>query len=39
METLYGAVADLIVVIHVGYVAYVIVGQILIWRGWAIGWR
>jgi hypothetical protein len=39
MEGLYGLLADLVVGIHVGYVAFVIVGQVLIWAGWALGWR
>jgi len=34
----YGFLADLMVAIHVGYVAYVVVGQLLIWAGWALGW-
>jgi hypothetical protein len=35
----YGLLADLMVAIHVGYVAYVVLGQLLIWTGWAMGWR
>ena len=34
---MYGFLADLMVVIHVGYVGYVVVGQLLIWFGWAMG--
>ncbi len=34
---MYGFLADLMVVIHVGYVGYVVVGQLLIWLGWAMG--
>jgi Protein of Unknown function (DUF2784) len=36
---MYGFLADLMVAIHVGYVGYVVVGQLLIWLGWAIGWK
>lgn len=36
---MYGFLADLMVAIHVGYVGYVVVGQLLIWIGWAMGWR
>src|SRR6478672_316851 len=35
----YGFLADLMVVIHVGYVGYVVLGQLLIWAGWALGWK
>jgi hypothetical protein len=34
-----GILADLMVAIHVAYVAYVVLGQFLIWGGWAAGWR
>ena len=36
---MYGFLADLMVAIHVGYVGYVVVGQFLIWLGWAAGWK
>jgi hypothetical protein len=36
---MYGFIADLMVAIHVGYVGYVVVGQLLIWFGWAMGRR
>jgi hypothetical protein len=36
---MYGFLADLMVAIHVGYVGYVVVGQLLIWLGWAVGWK
>lgn len=36
---MYGFLADLMVGIHVGYVAYVVLGQLWIWLGWAMGWR
>jgi hypothetical protein len=36
---MYGFLADLMVAIHVGYVGYVVVGQLLIWYGWAVGWK
>jgi hypothetical protein len=35
----YRFLADVIVAIHVGYVAYVVVGQLLIWLGIVFGWR
>ncbi len=31
--------ADLMVAIHVGYVGYVVVGQLLIMIGWPLGWK
>lgn len=34
---MYGFLADLMVAIHVGYVGYVVVGQLVIWAGWAMG--
>lgn len=30
--------ADLMVAIHVGYVGYIVLGQLVIWLGWAAGW-
>jgi hypothetical protein len=30
--------ADLIVVLHLGYVAFVLVGLVLVWLGVALGW-
>lgn len=36
---MYGFLADLMVAIHIGYVSYVVLGQLLIWSGWAIGWQ
>ena len=36
---MYGFLADLMVGIHVAYVAFVVIGQILILIGWALGWR
>jgi Protein of Unknown function (DUF2784) len=35
---MYGFLADVMVAIHVGYVVYVVVGEILILVGWARGW-
>jgi hypothetical protein len=35
----YRLLADLIVAIHSGYVAFVVVGLLLILVGWACGWR
>src|SRR5262245_36576837 len=34
----YSLLADLLVAIHVGYVCYVVVGQLLIWLGLARRW-
>jgi ABC-type branched-subunit amino acid transport system permease subunit len=36
---MYGFLADLMVAIHVSYVAYVVLGQVAIWVGWAFGSR
>jgi hypothetical protein len=36
---MYGFLADLMVAIHVGYIGFVVVGQLLIWFGWAVGWK
>jgi hypothetical protein len=36
---MYGYLADLLVGIHVAYVAYVVIGQLLIWIGWPLGWK
>lgn len=36
---IYGLLADVIVFIHVAYVAYVVVGQLLITVGWPLGWK
>ncbi len=35
---MYGFLADLVVAVHVGYVGYVVVGQLLILIGWMLGW-
>jgi hypothetical protein len=34
----YGLLADGVVAAHVAYVSFVVVGQLLIWLGWALGW-
>jgi hypothetical protein len=34
---MYGILADLLVAVHVAYVAYVVFGQLAIWTGWAFG--
>jgi hypothetical protein len=39
MSFVYGLLADGVVAAHVAYVAFVVAGQLLIWLGWAIGWR
>lgn len=36
---MYGFLADLMVAIHVSYVAFVVIGQGLIWIGWIRGWK
>lgn len=36
---MYGFLADLMVAIHIGYVGYVVVGQLVIWLGWVMRWR
>jgi hypothetical protein len=36
---LYRILADILVGIHVGYVGFVVVGQLLIWAGLACRWR
>lgn len=38
-ETTYGLLADLVVALHVGYVGYVALGQLLVLIGWACGWK
>src|SRR5438132_1302825 len=35
----YGFLADVVVVLHVGYVAYVVAGQLAIWLGLLLGCR
>jgi hypothetical protein len=34
----YGLLADGVVAAHAAYVSFVVVGQLLIWFGWALGW-
>jgi hypothetical protein len=36
---MYGFLADVMVAIHVSYVAYVVLGQLFIWFGLIMGWR
>jgi hypothetical protein len=36
---LYSALADMLVAVHAAYVAYVVVGLLLIWIGLFAGWR
>ncbi len=38
MSTWYSLLADLIAVVHFGFVLFVVLGQILILIGWAAGW-
>lgn len=35
---MYGFLADVMVTVHVGYVLYVLVGEVLILAGWGLGW-
>jgi hypothetical protein len=35
----YSLIADAIVAVHVAYVIYVVIGQLLIWLGLALRWR
>ena len=35
----YSLIADAIVAVHVAYVSYVVLGQLLIWLGLAMRWR
>lgn len=35
---MYGLIADAIVAVHVAYVSYVVLGQLLIWLGLALHW-
>jgi len=35
----YGLLADVIVGVHVAYVTYIVVGQLLIWLGLALRWQ
>jgi hypothetical protein len=39
MVTVYRVLADVVVVLHVSYVAFVIIGQIAILAGWLLRWR
>ena len=39
MVFVYRALADVIVVLHVSYVAFVIIGQLAVLVGWLRGWR
>ena len=39
MATFYLILADAITVFHLGYIAFVVIGQLLIWIGWATGWK
>src|SRR5260221_8253978 len=36
---MYGFLADVLVIVHCVYVAYVVLGQLSIWLGWSLGWR
>ncbi len=36
---MYGYLADFIVGVHVAYVGFVVLGQLAIWVGWALGQR
>ena len=39
MATFYLILADAITVFHLGYIAFVVIGQLLIWIGWAARWK
>jgi len=39
LQRLYLALADFVLVIHVAFVAFVVVGLLLVWLGWWCGWR
>jgi polyferredoxin len=39
MVTVYRVLADAVVVLHVSYVAFVIIGQLAILIGWLLRWR
>lgn len=39
MTLFYEILADIIVVIHVAYLAYVVLGQLAILAGWPLGWQ
>jgi hypothetical protein len=34
-----GTLADLLVALHAAYVAFVVIGLLVIWIGWARGWQ
>jgi hypothetical protein len=36
---LYRILADAVVAVHVGYVAFVVIGQLLVWAGLLLRWR
>ncbi len=38
MSFIYGLLADGVVTAHFAYVSFVVLGQCLIWLGWALGW-
>jgi hypothetical protein len=35
----YGFLADMMVAVHVAYVSYIVIGQLLIWLGLLLRWR
>lgn len=39
MQSLYISLANVILVFHVAYVSFVLIGLILVWLGWACGWQ
>lgn len=39
MDIFYRILADIILVVHIGYVSYAVFGQLAILIGWPLGWR
>jgi hypothetical protein len=35
----HATLADLLVAVHAAYVAFVVIGLLIIWVGWALSWR
>ena len=39
IQRFYLVLADLVLVVHAAYIAFVIVGLVLVWVGWMRGWQ
>ena len=39
LQRFYLVLADLVLVVHAAYIAFVIVGLVLVWVGWMRGWQ